>query len=192
MSLRTRLLLAVLAACVAGLTIAAVLTYTLVTSAQLDQVDQELERAHPPIERAAARSGHDLERAIRDAAPGFYVEFRDPSGVSTTVIPLQHPGDDTVTLTTADLPEANGGGGDRDDEAVFASVPSTGDHDLRVRVSRQSDDSILIIGRSLQSIEDTRERLLVSLLAAMRRRRRDRRAARRVAGADRSATAHRS
>jgi len=60
-SLRTRLLLAVLAASVTGLAIAGVLTFTLVTRAQLEQVDQELERAHPPIERAAASASGVVE-----------------------------------------------------------------------------------------------------------------------------------
>ncbi len=171
MSLRTRLLLAVLAASVTGLAIAGVLTFTLVTRAQLEQVDQELERAHPPIERAAA-STFDRERAIREAAPGFFVELRDPEGESSTVIALQRPGEDAVSVAVADLPEpeSESGGDGRgrrgDDEAVYTSVASTGDHGLRVRVSRQSDGSILIIGRSLQSIEDTRERLLVVLVTA--------------------------
>ena len=169
MSLRTRLLLAVLAASVTGLAIAGVLTFTLVTRAQLEQVDQELERAHPPIERAAA-SPFDRERAIREAAPGFFVELRDPAGESSTVIALQRPGEDAVSIAVADLPEPESGGDGRggrgDDEAVYTSVASTGDHGLRVRVSRQSDGSILVIGRSLQSIEDTRERLLVVLVTA--------------------------
>jgi two-component system, OmpR family, sensor kinase len=172
-SLRTRLLLAVLAASVTGLAIAGVLTFTLVTRAQLEQVDQELERAHPPIERAAA-STFDRERAIRDAAPGFYVELRDPEGESSTVVALQRPGEDAVSVAVADLPEPEPESetdGDRrgrrgDDAAVYTSVDSTGDHGVRVRVSRQPDGSILIIGRSLQSIEDTRERLLVVLLTA--------------------------
>ena len=173
MSLRTRLLLAVLAASVTGLAIAGVLTFTLVTRAQLDQVDQELERAHPPIERAAA-STFDRERAIRDAAPGFYVELRDPEGESSTVVARQRPGEDAVSVDVADVgepePESesddDGRGRRGDDKAIYRSVASTGDHGLRVRVSRQPDGSILIIGRSLQSIEDTRERLLVVLVTA--------------------------
>ena len=171
-SLRTRLLLAVLGASVAGLAIAGVLTFTLVTRAELDQVDQELERAHPPIERAAEVGPNDRERAIRDAAPGFYVEVRDPDGSTSTVIALQRPGDDSVALDDDQLPDPDGvptpDDDDRrgDDDAVFASVASTGEHGLRVRVSRQSDGSVLIIGRSLESIEDTRERLLVVLLVA--------------------------
>ena len=43
---------------------------------------------------------------------------------------------------------------------------SSGEDELRVRVSRQSDGSILIVGRSLESIENTRERLVVALLVA--------------------------
>ncbi|HEX4981027.1 MAG TPA: histidine kinase dimerization/phospho-acceptor domain-containing protein, partial [Ilumatobacteraceae bacterium] len=164
MSLRTRLLLALLAASVAGFAIVAVLTYTLVTRAQLDQVDQELERAHPPIERAAAEGTVEREREIRDAAPGFYVELRTADDATDVLIPLQRPGDDPISLATPDVPQP--AGDLSDDEPVFASVPSTGEHELRVRVSRQPDDSILIVGRSLQSLEDTRERLVASLLAA--------------------------
>jgi two-component system OmpR family sensor kinase len=164
MSLRTRLLLALLAASVAGFAIVAVLTYTLVTRAQLDQVDQELERAHPPIERAAAEGTVEREREIRDAAPGFYVELRTADDAADVLIRLQRPGDDPIALATSDVPQPSGDLSD--DEAVFASVPSTGEHELRVRVSRQPDDSILIVGRSLQSLEDTRERLVASLLAA--------------------------
>ena len=164
MSLRTRLLLALLVSAIAGLAIVDVFTYTLFTRAQLNQVDQELERAHPPIERAAGGAVSERERSIRDAAPGFYVELRAPDGATKLVIPLQRPGEDPTLLAEHDVPEP---GGDLDDDAaVFASVPSTSEHPLRVRVSRQSDDSVLIVGRSLASIEDTRERLVFALLAA--------------------------
>ena len=184
MALRTRLLLAVLAAAIGRVG---------------HRRRTDLHPGHPgaarpgrpgagtgaPADRTrGGRRQRDRERAIRDAAPGFYVELQDPDGADTTVIPLQRPGDDAITLSDADLPSPgaddaagdgtedasggveDGGGGRRDDEAVFASVAATGDHGLRVRVSRQSDGSILIIGRSLQSVEDTRERLLVVLLAA--------------------------
>ena len=164
MSLRNRLLLALLVASTAGFVIVAVLTYTLVTRAQLDQVDQELERAHPPIERAAAEGGVERDREIRDAAPGFYVELRTAGDRADVLIPLQRPGDDPISVASSEIPQPTGVLSD--DEAVFASVASTGEHDVRIRVSRQADDSILIIGRSLQPLEDTRERLVASLLAA--------------------------
>jgi two-component system OmpR family sensor kinase len=162
-SLRRRLLLALLAAALSGLAIVDGLTYALVTRAQLDQVDQELERAHPPIEHAAEEPGGELERSIREAAPGFYVELRSADGATELMIPIQHPGGETVSLAGADLPRPVGAL--TDDEAVFASISSTQEQ-LRVRVSRQTDGSVLIIGRSLESIEHTRERLVIVLLAA--------------------------
>ena len=162
MALRTRVLLALLAAALVGLVIVDVLTYTLVTGAQLDQVDEELERAHPPIERAAAQ-GDDQERSIRDAAPSFYVELRTPQGVPTLVIPLRR-GDDSEGLADPAIPEPDDKEGD--DEAVFASLRSTSGDSIRVRVSRQPDGSILVIGRSLEAIDDTRKRLAFVLLAA--------------------------
>jgi two-component system OmpR family sensor kinase len=162
MSLRGRLLLGLLAAVFVGVAIVDVLTYTLVDRSQLDQVDQDLERAHPPIERAASEPV-DRERSIREVAPGFFVELRTPDGVPELTIALQRPGEDPATLAD----EVPTPAGDlSDDEAVFSSPKSTDDHGLRVRVSRQSDGRILIIGRSLESIEHTRAQLLVVLLLA--------------------------
>ncbi|MEZ5256580.1 MAG: hypothetical protein R2705_06735 [Ilumatobacteraceae bacterium] len=60
LSLRTRLLLVALGAAVAGLLVVDVSTYVLVNRAQLDLVDQELDRAHIPIERAANGALVDL------------------------------------------------------------------------------------------------------------------------------------
>ena len=147
-----------------GLTVVDVVTYTLVARSQLDQVDQDLERAHPPIERAAADQSDDPERSIRDAAPGFFVELRDADGRAQFTVPLRRPGEDPVSIGRAEVPAPTGDASD--DEAVFASVPSSGEYALRVRVSRQSDQRILVIGRSLELIEHTRERLLLVLLLA--------------------------
>ena len=174
MSLRARLMLAMLVAVVIGIGIVDVVTYTLVTRAQLSLVDQDLERAHPPIERAAADSASDRERNVRDAAPGFFVELQSATGESELVIPLQRPGTEPTLLATDAIPVPDGedgaddGDGDqpRDDEAVFATLPSTADHPLRVRVSRQEDGGILTIGRSMATLEETRERVLLALLAA--------------------------
>ena len=164
MSLRARLLVAMLVAAFAGLAIVDVLTYTLVTGAQLDQVDQELERSHPPIERAAAADADRREDSIRSAAPGFYVELSTSDPDRVLVIPLERPGVDAMVLADDELPVPDGDGSD--DEAVFASLDSNADHQLRVRVSRQPDDSILVIGRSLTSIDESRDRLVFALLAA--------------------------
>lgn len=165
MSLRSRLLLAALVASIIGLAIVDVLTYTLVTRAQLDGVDAELERAHPPIERAAAVDDADArERAIRDVAPGFFVELRDGDDVTVLTIPIERPGTEATLVETEQLPVPDGTAGD--DEAVFVSLATNSEHQLRARVSRQSDGSVLVVGRLLTSYEESNERLRVALLAA--------------------------
>lgn len=163
MSLRGRLVASLLVAVLVGLAIVDVLTYALVARSQIDQVDEELERAHPPIERGASEAATSRERAIREAAPGFLVELRSPDGDPELAIPLQRPGEEPIALL-GDIPSPTNDL--TDDEAVFATMASTDDDPIRVRVSRQSDDSILVIGRSLQPIEGTRQRLLTVLLLA--------------------------
>ena len=165
-SLRARLLLATLAASCIGLAVVGVLTYTLVTRDQLAEVDGELERIHPPIERAAA-AADDREVAIRAVAPGFFVQLRTADGVAAVTIPVHEPGDDgsvTEVGEVGELPRPNAREGD--DGAVFASIDADGEHSMRVRVSSQEDGSVLVIGRLLSSSEEAAERLLVALLAA--------------------------
>jgi two-component system OmpR family sensor kinase len=162
MSLRRRLLLAVLATVLAALAILGALTYTLVARSQLDQVDADLERVHPPIEEAADGDAETRLRDIRDAAPGFYAELRDESGQSLLVVPLRDRDGDVITLEGDDLPAPAVTGGD--DDAVFASIDLGDDELIRVRVSRQEDGSLLVIGRSLEELLHTRRRLLGALL----------------------------
>jgi signal transduction histidine kinase len=167
MSLRARLLIALLIAVLVGVAIVDGLTYVLVVRSQLDQVDQDLERAHPPIERAAAAPEVIREAAIREAAPGFLVELRSPEGDPELTLPLPRPGDEPLTLT-GDVPPPSGASNDNepDDETIFATVASSGEHPLRVRVSRQPDEEILVIGRSLESMENTRHQLFAVLIVA--------------------------
>jgi len=175
MSLRARLLIALLIAVLVGVAIVDGLTYVLVVRSQLDQVDQELERAHPPIERAAAEPDEAREAAIREAAPGFLVELRSPGGDPELTIPLPRPGEEPIALT-GEVPLPSGGPAgigtddpsfvEADDETIFATVGSSDDHPLRVRVSRQPDDRILVLGRSLEPMENTRERLFAVLTVA--------------------------
>ena len=136
-------------------------TYTLVTRAQLDQVDQDLERSHPPIERAAASPGDHLEDAIRAVAPASYVEVRDASGGTVVVVPLRRPGASELELPDLGLEPRLGVG---DDDSDFATVHAEdGGEAIRVRVSRQPDGGVLIIGQTLDSVELTRHRLLLVL-----------------------------
>ncbi len=161
MSLRTRLLSAVVLAALIALVIVDTATYTVVTRGQLDQVDQELERSHPPIERAATAAPTERETLIRAVAPASYVELRNPVGDTIDVISLRRPGQPELQPDPDVIPTPRADGSD--DEAVYATVPAGGDA-MRVRVSRQSDGDILVIGQSLETIEHTRHRLLAVLV----------------------------
>ena len=165
MSLRTRLLLAVLATVLVALAIGGALTYAFVARSQLDQVDGDLERAHPPVERAASGRGQGESdarlREIREAAPGFYAELRDEDGGSVLVVPLRDGDGDVLTLEGVDVPTP---AASDDDGAVYESITVRDDEVLRVRVSRQDDGSILVIGRSLEELLRTRRNLLVVLV----------------------------
>jgi two-component system OmpR family sensor kinase len=161
MSLRRRLLLALLATVLIALVLVGALTYALVARSQLDQVDGDLDRAHPPIEQAAAGPEESRLRDIREAAPGFYAELRSGDGESVLVVPLRDRDGDELTLVGTDVaapPVAS-----KDDHAVYSSITIESDEAMRVRVTRQDDGSILIIGRSLEEILRTRQRLVVVL-----------------------------
>jgi len=158
LSLRVRLLAAVLFASFVALAIVDVATYVLVTRAQLDQVDRDLERSHPPIERAASEPRAKVEQAIRDVAPASYVEVRDAAGSQVVVVPLRRAGAPAVELDD-DVLEPRPGQGD--DDAVYATVRiGSTSESMRVRVSRQGDGGVLLIGQSIQALERTRHRLL--------------------------------
>ena len=158
MSLRTRLLAATLLAALVALAIVDATTYNLVTRAQLDQLDQDLERSHPPIEQAAAHPSVNPEDAIRAVAPASYVEVDDRQGATVVVVPLRRPGQPPILLAPRHLEPRLGAG---DDQAVFSNVqvPKSGE-ELRVRVSRQGDGGVLIIGQPLTQVEATRHRML--------------------------------
>lgn len=157
-SLRVRLLCATVLAALVALGIVDAVTYTLVTGAQLDQVDQDLERSHPPIEQVAEAPVSRVVDAIRQVAPASYVELRDADGALVAVVPLRRPGVPEIRVPELGLEPDLGQG---DDEAVFASVDAADDGPaIRVRVSRQQDGGVLIIGQLLDQVEHTRSQLL--------------------------------
>lgn len=162
MSLRVRLLAAVLLASLIALVIVDLATFTLVTRAQLDQVDADLERSHPPIERAASEPAARAEQSIRDVAPASYVEVRDARGAVTVVVALRRAGAPALKLAADDLEPKPGPG---DDDAVFGTIRIRGSDDaLRVRVSRQSNGGVLVIGQPLDQVEQTRKRMIAVLV----------------------------
>lgn len=176
MSLRRRLALALLAMVALALVIVGAATYALVTRSQLDLVDEDLERAHPRIEEAASGTPLDLA-AIREAAPGLYVELRDPAGATFGLVPVRTGDGGPVDLEGVDLPTppppATGGSADDDgfaadgdDEPRYTTVGIADDLQMRVRTTRAADGSLLIIGRLLEELERTRHLLLAVLAGA--------------------------
>jgi two-component system, OmpR family, sensor kinase len=160
-TLRRRLLVAVLVTVLVALAIVGALTYTLVARSQLSQVDDDLERAHGPIEAAADGDADTRLRDVRDAAPGFYAELRDDAGSSVLVVPLRDRDGELLTLEGIDVavPAPSG------DEGRFETIGVEDDESMRVRVSHQEDGTTLIIGRSLEELVRTRRQLLWVLVA---------------------------
>ena len=157
MTLRARLLSATLLAALLALGIVDVATYTLVTRAQLRQVDQDLERSHPPIEQAASAPAGQVDDAVRRVAPASYVEVRDVHGEDVVAVPLRRPGEPPLRLPDLGIHPRPGGA---DDAAVYRTVHAASGEAVRVRVSAQDDGGVLVIGQTLGAVESTRHRLL--------------------------------
>lgn len=161
MSLRNRLLLALAAAVVVALAIVATSTYVLVARSQIGQVDDDLDSAAPAIAQAAADGDRSLDE-IRELAPGLYVELRDDGGSSELVVPLRDRDGSVLRLDGIDVPAPGAVSGD----ATFVSATADDEDDqIRLRVSRQDDGSLLLLGKSLEELYHTRERLLGALVA---------------------------
>jgi two-component system OmpR family sensor kinase len=94
-------------------------------------------------------------------APASYVEVRAPNGATVVVVPLRRPGAPELELSDVDLAPGPGAG---DDDSVFTTVRAgRSDETVRLRVSRQEDGGVLIIGQTLRGVEVTRHRLILVL-----------------------------
>ncbi len=98
-SLRSRLVLVVVAVGLAGLLVASVATYIALRSFLIDRVDGTLQTSSVAIERAFRRPGPARFGALDQAgqlAPGMYVEVRDATGAVLFGEVLVRPGDEGV------------------------------------------------------------------------------------------------
>jgi two-component system OmpR family sensor kinase len=203
MSLRARLVTAVCVVSLVALGSAGLATYTLFSQSQLRQIDDSLQRTHEPLEElirserggtgdptsteidedGGANDGgvgvtdadHDVDRSIEQLAPGQLVIVLDPNGVVEVSVPAREPGHDPLTINVADLtlPPDNAGGVRR--QPSYFTLDSDNDAtDVRVRVSRLPDGSVLVIGLSMHDASESARRLVtievivaaVSLIAA--------------------------
>jgi two-component system OmpR family sensor kinase len=157
LSLRARLLLAVLALAAVGLVAADIATYSSLSSFLLDRTDSSLdEDAH-----ALSRPGRDTDRL---APPGTVVQVRSLDGatVIATVSSLGLPGEDVpapVLPDTIEPPETR-----RGNQAIsYFTVGSTeGGGRFRTRASVEDGDTgMLVIATSLGDVDSTLHRLLL-------------------------------
>ncbi len=153
MTLRRRLLVATAIAVVAGLLIVDVATYVAFSRSQLSQIDDALDRAHPPIEQLAETGTADAWRAIPQVAPGLYVAIVDIDRTPLFTSAGRRPGDDDLDVDLASV----------ETRPRFQTLSPDR---VRVRVDPLSDGTTLIVGESLHQVDETRRQLLAVLLLA--------------------------
>lgn len=167
MSLRARLVVAMCVVAVVALATAGTAAYTAFSSSQLRQIDDDLQRSHQPIEEVVDRGSPDLKEAIEQVAPGLYVALIDTDGETVLTIAARTPGDDPVLADLSSVEMAPTQNDSRiGDDPVFSTVRSDDgdgdeDSDVRIRTSRLSDGSVLVIGLSLHETSESGRRLIV-------------------------------
>jgi signal transduction histidine kinase len=187
MSLRVRLVLAMCVVSVVALGSAGVATYTLYSQSQLRQIDDSLQRTHEPLEAlVASESGsgvaptavdddgggadanattsdtdHDLERSIEQIAPGLLVVVIDPSGTLEVSLPAREPGHSPLSVDVNGLTLPPPTSGSFRDQPFYSTVTSDdGSTEMRLRISRLSDGSVLVMGLSLHDATESGRRLI--------------------------------
>ena len=158
LSLRARLLLAVLALATVGLVAADVATYSSLSSFLLDRTDSSLdETAH-----SISQPGHDDDARI--APPGTVVQVRSLDG-ATVVATVSRPALPGYDAPSPKLPATIAPPKDTPGrEAVsYFTVGSTGDGDrYRVRASIEDGATgMLVVASSLADVDSTLHRLLL-------------------------------
>lgn len=154
MTLRLRLLIATAVSMLCGLVVLDVVTYTMVSRAQLEQVDATLQRAHLPVEELAS-SGRQADLAtIPSIAPGLFVAVVDATGSVEFTSAASEPGGEQDTVDVAEL----------DLRLRTQTVDATDGDQMRLRIDQLPDGARLVIGESLHEASETRSRLVGVLI----------------------------
>ncbi|HET6602113.1 MAG TPA: HAMP domain-containing sensor histidine kinase [Gaiella sp.] len=157
LSLRARLLLAVVVLAAVGLVAANVATYSTLRSYLLDRTDSTLDQTAETLRRPGPGGG------IRSAPPGTFVQVRSLDG-DTVVATFSG-----ATLPGASVPAPKLPGTvkppalNRSQEAVryFTVGGAHGGPEYRVRASiAQADEAMLLVASSLRDVNSTLHRLL--------------------------------
>ena len=156
MSLRVRLLLVTGVAVLCGLVIVDVITFSVVTRSLTQQVDDNLERAHVPIEQVSRSDDPEAWAAIPAIAPGLFVSILDQDGRELFTTPAIEPGreHDVVDSSSINL-----------DQRRQTAKATDGD-EIRLRVDAGEDGRTLIVGQSMHNVNETRRHLVAGLIIA--------------------------
>jgi len=162
MTLRGRLVAGTVLVAVIALGGAGVATYAAFTSSQLRQVDDNLQRTHEPIEQLIDSGSTDLEGSIGQIAPGLFVAIIDEGGSTVLTIPARKPGDSPLVVDVDHLSAPEHATNSFVDRPAYSTRTATGtDIEVRVRVSRLDDGTMLVIGESLEEVDESARRLIV-------------------------------
>lgn len=185
LSLRARLILAVIALAAVGLLVADVVTYSSLSSFLVHRTNSTLDAAHVSVEgalrgrpgdgsgggpdRGGDRGGPGRAPTVGDlaaAAPGNYIQLRRLDGtiVSSKAVP-QFSGAQSVSPprlpSSIALPQASTPSGDR---IRYFTVPATsggGRYQVRASIEPQARSYVLLIATSLSDVDSTLHRLLL-------------------------------
>ena len=165
MSLRARLVATIGLVALIALSLAGAATYTVFSRSQIRQVDDLLQRAHEPIEELVAATPPDLEAQIQQAAPGTFVALRNSDGTTRFSIPVREPGHNPATVSLDSITDLTWPplqpAGDTDPAVFRTAQVTSGNDELRLRISRLPDGSELFIGQTIHEISESQNRLLL-------------------------------
>jgi two-component system OmpR family sensor kinase len=170
MSLRTRLLLAMMALVGAGLTVAGVATYRSQASFLLNRVDEQLQTGQDLAVQALVEQGHRFDQENERfrggpgpspvLPPGTYVAALGPTGRTVSAVVFGFgAGSSARPLLPSALP---GSVGSRPGSRTFtADASRTGSSDFRVLASSLRGGGTLVLAIPLTEVNSTLRRLLI-------------------------------
>jgi two-component system OmpR family sensor kinase len=159
LSLRARLVIAVIALATVGLAVANVVTYASLRSFLLDRTDQELRESTGGVARELEHGCPTDGRPVRGISPGTTIQLRSEDG--SVVCSLQATGFGEEAPPGPDLPaeiaapEGEGPGSER----TFTVGAVEGDGRYRVQVSNERE-GLLVVAAPLADVDATLGRLI--------------------------------
>jgi len=164
-SLRTRLLLAILAVVAAGMVVAGVATYLSLRSFLLERVDQQLREARVPVAKTLARGlagglpfGSPEDRPAPNLPPGTYGQVRDSGGSVLSTVSFSYGNDQPAPVLPDPLPAVDAAG-----ESIFSAGSTAAATSAGFRVLVQDIPSvqrILVVAIPLSETRQTLTRLV--------------------------------